>query len=117
GLVDVPRRHVPAFDLGLDRAHPRPDFGVVGQRHRRHTLGAMADLALLLEDRRDVLGEGDRLGARLRLRRPGDQRNQARPEERARQLTTTSVTHDVCLSVTFYRAATEAWMYPLLQQQ
>ena len=50
----------------------------------------MANLALLLEDRRDVLGEGDRLGSRLRLRGPGDQRDQARPEERARQLTKTS---------------------------
>ena len=43
-----------------DRARPRTRLGVGAQRHRRDRLGPVTRLALGLEDRRDVLGEGRR---------------------------------------------------------
>src|SRR5580700_4059212 len=48
--------------------HPRPRVFVGRERHRRHPLGPMTGLALLLEDRRDVLREGRR-GNHIRLHR------------------------------------------------
>ena len=47
-------------DLLLDRARPRPRVLVGQQRHRRDRARAMAVLTGALQDRRDVLAEGDR---------------------------------------------------------
>ena len=76
--IDLPRRHLPIGDARLDRARPRPRFGEGHQRHRRDRIGPVAGLALLLEDRRDVLGERRRLrrvGGRGRRRRAAAQRS------------------------------------------
>ena len=63
-LVDVPRRHLPRLDAGLDGPRPGPRFRVGDERHRRDVARPMARLALLLEDRRHVLRErGGVLGA------------------------------------------------------
>ena len=47
----------------LDAPRPRAHLFVRQQRHRRHRVGTMAALAVLLQDRRDVPGEGHRLVA------------------------------------------------------
>src|SRR5262249_11897712 len=57
-LLDVPRRHYAGSrsDAGalLDGAGPRPYLVVGNERHRRHTLRAVAVLAAALKNRRDV---------------------------------------------------------------
>ena len=84
-LVDVPRRHLPVGDAGADRACPRPRLGVGLERHRRDRIGAVAGLALGLEDRRDVPGEGRRRWRVLAApARPGE-----RQDRRRRRRTTT----------------------------
>ena len=59
-LVEVPGRHLPGLHAVADRAGPRPALLVGDERHRRDRIGPVARLALRLEDRRDVLGEGRR---------------------------------------------------------
>src|SRR5439155_11348563 len=54
--IDLPRRHLAVADSRLDRARPRPRLTKGHERHRRDRVGAVTCLALLLEDRRDVLG-------------------------------------------------------------
>ena len=56
--VRPPRRHRPLRDALLDRAQPRTRVFERRQRHRREHRRAMALDARLVEDRRDVLGEG-----------------------------------------------------------
>src|SRR5438093_4030761 len=65
-LVDEPRRHLSGHDFRLDRLRPRPRLFISQQRHRRNRAFAVTGLAMLLEDRRDVLRECDLL---LRHRR------------------------------------------------
>src|SRR6185295_16740472 len=70
--IDAPRRHLAIDDALFDRARPRPDVLIRQQRHRRHLTGPMTALTGLLENRRDVPGEGDarcggRRGASRRL--------------------------------------------------
>ena len=87
-LVDVPRRHLPVGDAGLDRARPRPRLLVGHERHRRDRIGPVARFALLLEDRRDVLGERRRrrpAPASARLPAPSQhQRHRPRAHRRRR---------------------------------
>ena len=64
GVVDRPGRHRVVADASLDRLRPRPRLGVGDERHRRDRVGPVAGFALLLEDRRDVLGERWRIGGR-----------------------------------------------------
>ena len=64
--IDLPRRHLLVGDARLDRPRPRPRLGVGHERHRRDRVGPVTRLALLLEDRRDVLGERRRLRRRRR---------------------------------------------------
>ena len=78
GPIDLPRRHLAVADARLDRARPRPRLGEGHERHRRHRVGPVTGLALLLEDRRDVLGE------RRRLRGVGG-RGRARQHQRRAQ--------------------------------
>ena len=68
--IDVPGRHLARDDAIPDRARPRTDLFIGHQRHRRHFARPMAGLARALQDRRDVLREGDRRLAVRRLRRP-----------------------------------------------
>jgi len=63
GGVDVPGRHLAREHTLLDGFGPRAHFLVAHQRHGRHLPGAMAVLALGLENGRDVLGEGHGLAA------------------------------------------------------
>ena len=70
--IDVPRRHLPRGDAALDRADPRPHLFIGDQRHRRDVARAMTRLALLLEDRRDVLRERGRGGVLPCRDRPGE---------------------------------------------
>ena len=65
--VDVPRRHLPRRDAFPDGPGPGTSLLVRHQRHGRDGVGAVARLALGLEDGRDVPREG----WRLRLRRRG----------------------------------------------
>ena len=70
-IGSVPRRHQPGLDLPRDRPRPGACAGVVGERHRCHhaaevgAVGTMADLAVLLENRKHVAVEGRHLGIRL----------------------------------------------------
>ena len=59
--VGVPRRHLPRQDLVLDGAAPGSRLLVGHQRHRRHLARAMAGDTVLVQDRRDVVGERRRL--------------------------------------------------------
>ena len=59
-------------------SRPRPHLLVGDERHRRAAVGTMAALAAALQDRRDVLREGDVGGRRRRLSRRRDGR-QTRP--------------------------------------
>ena len=73
-------RHLAGHHLGLDRPGPRPHFLVGLQRHRADVAGTVAALAVLLQQRRDVLGEGHRRrGGRGRLREEG--RDRGRQEQ------------------------------------
>src|SRR6185295_4864935 len=53
-FVEIPRRHFPADDSGLDRSDPRTDLLVRDQRHRSDVARSVADLAFLLENWRDI---------------------------------------------------------------
>ena len=64
----APRRHLAGHHLVLDRARPGPHVLVGDERHRRDLAGPMADDAVLVEDRRDVLRERRRLRPRRRGR-------------------------------------------------
>ena len=74
-LVDVPWRHLASLDPAPDGARPRPSFLVGHEGHRRNRIGPMTGLALLLENRRDILREGGRVLRRGRSHRtsPEDQ--------------------------------------------
>ena len=61
--LDVPGRHDAVGHARLDGPRPRPHVLVGHQRHRRVGAGPMARLARPLENRRDVLGVGDRHSA------------------------------------------------------
>src|SRR5262249_18263466 len=65
--IDVPRRHEALRHLALDLVRVLARILVRHERHRADRIGLMADLALLLEDRRHVPGERD--GRRRRRRR------------------------------------------------
>jgi hypothetical protein len=58
--VGVPGRHPAILDRLTDRPGPPPRLGEGQERERGDLAGAVARLALLLQDRRDVGGEGDR---------------------------------------------------------
>ena len=57
GAVDVPGRHLERDHAVADGPRPGPHLAVGQQRHRGDGVGLMALLALLLENRRDVLRE------------------------------------------------------------
>ena len=78
-LVEMPRRHLARLDAGRDRLRPGPRFLVRDERHRRNRIGPMARLALLLEDRRDVFGEGRRSPWVCRQPSPRPGRREPRP--------------------------------------
>src|SRR4029434_6532165 len=61
-LDDVPRRHLTRLDAELDGGGPGTRLLIREQRHRRNRIGPVTRLTLVLEDGRDVLGEGDRAG-------------------------------------------------------
>jgi hypothetical protein len=67
--LHVPGRHQPRRRLGLDRARVGARVFVGYERHRRVRVGAMAILAGALQNRRDVLCEGDRRRRSLLLAR------------------------------------------------
>ena len=58
--IGAPRRHLARDDALLDRPRPGPGLFERHQRHRREHGRPVAFDAVLVEDRRDVLGEGDR---------------------------------------------------------
>ena len=72
--IDVPGRHLARDDAIPYRTRPRPHLFIGNQRHRRHLSRPVASLARALQDRRDILREGDRRLAVRRLR--GRQRGQ-----------------------------------------
>ena len=74
GAVDVPRRHQALRHLPLDLVRVLARVLVGDERHRADRIRLMADLALLLQDRRDVLRERD--GCRSRRRRHATRRRQ-----------------------------------------
>ena len=83
-LVDVPGRHLVIGDARADRARPRPRLCVGDERHRRDRIGPVARLALVLEDRRDVLREGRRRRRRgLRAARADASASSATDHDRA----------------------------------
>ena len=55
--IDEPRRHFPGGDSLLDGPRPRPRLFVAHERHRRNRACVMAILAMLLKNRRHILGE------------------------------------------------------------
>jgi len=57
--VREPGRHLSRNDRRFDRLRPWPRFFIAQQRHRPDLTWAMAALAILLQDRKDVLVEGD----------------------------------------------------------
>src|SRR5215471_20611896 len=59
-LIEMPRRHVAGDHALADSLRPRARLFVGDQRHRRRGAGMVALLALLLEHRRDIFGEGGR---------------------------------------------------------
>ena len=59
GLVEMPWRHLAAGDALPDRTSPRACLLIRSERHRRGRAGVVAPRAFGLEDRRDVLREGD----------------------------------------------------------
>jgi len=59
--VRKPGRHLPRQDCGLHSFGPRPGALISQEGHRRHLPWAVTALAILLEDRQDVLVERDRL--------------------------------------------------------
>ena len=69
-LLDEPRRHHAGArshaGAPLDRPRPRTHFFVGDQRHRRDAFRGVAVLTAALEDRRDVLREGDGVCSRSR---------------------------------------------------
>ena len=67
-LVRRPGRHLALGDACLDRAGPRPDLGVAGQRHRTAGTGPVAGGALGIEDGRDILVIGGRFVTRRTCR-------------------------------------------------
>ena len=80
--LDEPRRHDagagPHAGAPLDRARPGAHVLIGHERHRRHAFGGVAVLATALQDRRDVLGEGDGTGRGRRWLRLG-RRARAKP--------------------------------------
>jgi len=60
----MPRRHPAGNDCFLDGLGPRSCIGITQQGHRADFARAMALLAMLLQDRCDVFGEGWSLGDR-----------------------------------------------------
>src|SRR5205807_6155477 len=58
-LIDEPGWHLPSNDFRLDGLGSRAHVFVSQQRHRSNGAGAMTNLAMLLQDRRHVPGEGD----------------------------------------------------------
>src|SRR5262249_39300427 len=65
-LIDVPWRHLASENFLLDCFSPWTCFLIGQQRHRGKRTGTMADLALILQNRRNVFREGDLLRRRLR---------------------------------------------------
>ena len=90
-LRRMPRRHQAGFDLASDRARPGPRLLVAGERHRRHhaaqvrAVRAVADLALLLQDRLHVAvvgrrGRGSVVVVVRRRERSGEREDQQQSE-------------------------------------
>src|SRR5262249_16582745 len=65
-LIDVPGWHLASESFLLDCFSPWSCFLIGQQRHRGKRTGTMADLALILQNRRNVFREGDLLRRRLR---------------------------------------------------
>src|SRR5215472_5511020 len=65
--IREPRRHLPLQDRFLHRLGPRTRLLIGEQRERRRLAGPVARLAILLNQRCDILGEG-RGGLLPRLR-------------------------------------------------
>ena len=86
--LQEPRRHdahaVAQPGAVLDAPRPGTHLLVGHQRHRRHRVRPMAALAVLLQDRRDVLREGHRLLSRRPDGSPEAQRAEARTGARRR---------------------------------
>ena len=59
-----PGRHLPRYDLVLDRSRPRPGILVGQQRHRRDLAGAVARDAARVQNWRDVVSKGRLIGRR-----------------------------------------------------
>src|SRR5260370_28149015 len=70
--VDVPRRHLTRRHTVLDGACPGAHLLVVDERHRRDRGWLMALLTFLLQNRGDILGNGNLplRSFRVRLRLP-----------------------------------------------
>ena len=58
--VCVPRRHRALHDVVLDRTRPGSGVLIGNERHRRDLARPVTGRAVLVKDRRDVLGEGHR---------------------------------------------------------
>ena len=62
------RRHLPLDDSGLDRFRPWTHVPIGQERHRRDLSRAMACLTVLLQNRQNMLVEGDGSSRRILLR-------------------------------------------------
>ena len=79
--INEPRRHFPSGDSLLDRPRPRTRLFVSHQRHGRNRAHMVTILAMLLEDRRNVLREGNLI---LRQRCCRNQCNCCKVHQRAK---------------------------------
>ena len=82
GLVDVPGRHLAAFDPGSDRPGPGAHLVERPEGHRSDRFLTMTRFAFLLEDGRDVLREGGPGGHLGRGDAGGAERAQNQTERR-----------------------------------
>ena len=69
GPVEVPGRHGARFHALLDGFRPRPRLLERNQRHGSHGSDAVTFLAVVLQDRRHILGKGHLTRRRVRLDR------------------------------------------------
>src|SRR5438067_221706 len=73
--IGEPGRHLPAGDRSLDRLGPRTRVRIAEQRKGRHFTGTVASLAILLQNRQDVLTKG---GGSSHRRPGGQKRNEGK---------------------------------------
>ena len=114
--VDVVRRHYTVRDLHLDQRRVSPHLLVGQQRHRRHRVGLMTDLALLLEDRRHVPSVGDFRVLRHEIRRrQGDHGHHSEHDTTKEHTADFRLCHGSNLSFRVH-GLTDTLTYPLVQQ-